>query len=186
MAASLQEKTAVVTGGSQGIGRQISLNLAKQGASVVVNYSSNKQKADEVVSQIESEHGKAIAVQGDVSSASAIKALFEKAEETFGKVHIVVNAQEWYSTAIRLLRRHLGRIGIESMLSIRRGLSWPARKRRFAFHREKVVALSTQPPRLSLSCSPTSPSTLPAKPRWRRSSRSWQGSSEGPKSRPIV
>ncbi|KAH8963368.1 hypothetical protein BDL97_04G005500 [Sphagnum fallax] len=74
MAASLQGKTAVVTGGSQGIGRQISLNLAKQGASVVVNYSSNKQKADEVVSQIESEHGKAIA-----------------AEETFGKVHIVVN-----------------------------------------------------------------------------------------------
>jgi 3-oxoacyl-[acyl-carrier protein] reductase len=92
MAASLQGKTAIVTGGSQGIGRQISLNLAKQGASVVVNYSSNKQKADEVVSQIESEHGKAIAVQADVSSASAIKALFDKAEETFGKVHIVVNS----------------------------------------------------------------------------------------------
>jgi 3-oxoacyl-[acyl-carrier protein] reductase len=68
MAASLQGKTAVVTGGSQGIGRQISLNLAKQGASVVVNCSSNKQKADEVVSQIESEHGKAIAVQGEVST----------------------------------------------------------------------------------------------------------------------
>jgi 3-oxoacyl-[acyl-carrier protein] reductase len=64
MAASLQGKTAVVTGGSRGIGRQVSLNLAKQGASVVVNYSSNKQKADEVVSQIESEHGKTIAVQG--------------------------------------------------------------------------------------------------------------------------
>jgi 3-oxoacyl-[acyl-carrier protein] reductase len=91
MAATLEGKTAVVTGGSQGIGRQISLDLAKQGASVVVNYSSNKQKADEVVSQIESEHGRAIAVQGDVSSASAIKSLFDKAEETFGKVHIVVN-----------------------------------------------------------------------------------------------
>jgi 3-oxoacyl-[acyl-carrier protein] reductase len=91
MAATLEGKTAVVTGGSQGIGRQISLDFAKQGASVVVNYSSNKQKADEVVSQIESEHGKAIAVQGDVSSASAIKSLFDKAEETFGKVHIVVN-----------------------------------------------------------------------------------------------
>jgi 3-oxoacyl-[acyl-carrier protein] reductase len=97
----LQGKTAIVTGGSQGIGKEIALTLAKQGASVVVNYCSNKEKADEVVSQIESgaagaaaaaAHGKAIAVQGDVSSESAVKALFDKAEETFGKVHIVVNA----------------------------------------------------------------------------------------------
>jgi 3-oxoacyl-[acyl-carrier protein] reductase len=70
---SLAGKTAVVTGGSQGIGRAISLLLAKHGANVVVNFSRNVEKANEV------------------SKASAVKALFDKAEESFGKIHIVVN-----------------------------------------------------------------------------------------------
>jgi NAD(P)-dependent dehydrogenase (short-subunit alcohol dehydrogenase family) len=175
MAATLEGKTAVVTGGSQGIGRQISLNLAKQGASVVVNYSSNKQKADEVVSQIVSEHGKAIAVQGDVSSASAIKSLFDKAEETFGKVHIVVNSAgtipDNYPSVVKTSEEDWDRVY--------------AVNTKGTFLASKEAALRI-PPRLSLPCSPTTLPTLPAKPRWRPSPRSWQRSSEGPKSPPIL
>jgi 3-oxoacyl-[acyl-carrier protein] reductase len=90
---SLAGKTAVVTGGSQGIGRAISLLLAKHGANVVVNFSRNVEKANEVVAEIElGAKGKAVAVQADVSKASAVKALFDKAEESFGKIHIVVNS----------------------------------------------------------------------------------------------
>ena len=88
---SLAGKTAVVTGGSQGIGREVSILFAKQGAKVVVNYSSNADKAKEVVTEIEAAKGKAIAVQADVSKESSVKALFDKAEEAFGKIHIVVN-----------------------------------------------------------------------------------------------
>jgi 3-oxoacyl-[acyl-carrier protein] reductase len=90
---SLAGKTAVVTGGSQGIGRAISVLLATQGANVVVNFSSNAEKAKEAVAAIRGEKhaGKAVAVQGDVSKGSDVVALFDKAEEAFGKVHIVVN-----------------------------------------------------------------------------------------------
>ena len=90
---SLAGKTAVVTGGSQGIGREISITLAKHGANVVVNFSSNVEKANETIAAIEGEKGagKAIVVQGNVSKASDVQALFDKAEEAFGKIHIVVN-----------------------------------------------------------------------------------------------
>jgi 3-oxoacyl-[acyl-carrier protein] reductase len=90
---SLAGKTAVVTGGSEGIGRAISLLLAKHGTNVVVNFSRNVEKANEVVAKIElGAKGKAVAVQVDVSKASAVKALFDKAEESFGKIHIIVNS----------------------------------------------------------------------------------------------
>ncbi|KAG0588417.1 hypothetical protein KC19_2G241200 [Ceratodon purpureus] len=91
---SLVGKTAVVTGGSKGIGRGISILLAKQGANVVVNFSSDVEKANEVVAAIRGEEkaGKVIAVQGNVGKASDVVALFDKAEEEFGKVHIVVNS----------------------------------------------------------------------------------------------
>lgn len=90
---SLTGKTAIVTGGSQGIGREISLLLAKQGAKVVVNYSSNEAKAKEVIAAITEEaKGTAIAVQGDVSKESDVKALFDKAEAAFGAINIVVNS----------------------------------------------------------------------------------------------
>jgi 3-oxoacyl-[acyl-carrier protein] reductase len=89
---SLAGKTAIVTGGSQGIGRDISLLFAKQGAHVVVNYASNEAKAKEVIATIEGSKGKAIAVQGDVSKESDVKRLFDQAEAAFGPPHIVVNS----------------------------------------------------------------------------------------------
>jgi len=88
---SLSGKTAIVTGGSQGMGRDISILFGKQGASVVVNYASNEAKAKEVVAIIEGSKGKAIAVKADVSKGVDVKALFDQSEAAFGAPHIVVN-----------------------------------------------------------------------------------------------
>jgi len=84
-------KVAVVTGGARGIGRAIALRLAREGASVVVNYLSNQAAAQEVVSQIQAAGGQAIAVQGDVSNVAQAQALVDGAREAFGRVDILVN-----------------------------------------------------------------------------------------------
>jgi len=89
---SLSGKTAIVTGGSQGIGRDIAILLGKQGANVVVNYAGNEVKAKEVVAIIEGSKAKAIAVQADVSKGADVKALFDQSEAAFGAPHIVVNS----------------------------------------------------------------------------------------------
>lgn len=88
---SLTNKTAVVTGGSRGIGRAICLKLAEQGANVVVNYSGSEQKAKDVVKEIEALGRKAIAVQANVASAEQVDALMKQALETFGSIDILVN-----------------------------------------------------------------------------------------------
>lgn len=88
---SLAGKTAVVTGGSKGIGREVSLLFARQGAKVVVNYASDDAKANDVVAAIEAAKGTAIAVRGDISKESDVKALFDKASAAFGAINIVVN-----------------------------------------------------------------------------------------------
>lgn len=88
---NLSGKVALVTGASRGIGRGIALGLADAGASVVVNYAGNVQKAQEVVTQIEQQGGKAIAIQADMSKVSEIQRLFSEAINTFGKINILVN-----------------------------------------------------------------------------------------------
>ena len=88
---SIQGKTAVVTGGSRGIGRAICLELAKQGANVVVNYAGSEQKAKQVVDEIEAMGVKAIAVQANVSQADQVDALMKQALDTFGTIDILVN-----------------------------------------------------------------------------------------------
>ena len=84
-------KVAVVTGGSRGIGRSISLRLAAGGAKVVVNYHSNEAAANEVVEQVRANGGDAIAVQGDVSQPVQAQALIDAAQKAFGRVDILVN-----------------------------------------------------------------------------------------------
>ncbi|WJY28768.1 3-oxoacyl-[acyl-carrier-protein] reductase [Sporosarcina trichiuri] len=84
-------KTAVVTGASRGIGREIALLLAREGASVTVNYSGSKERADEVVSAIEADGGRAIAVQADVTDPDSVKALIAETLETFGSIDLLVN-----------------------------------------------------------------------------------------------
>ena len=64
---SLENKVAVVTGGSRGIGRAVALELAARGAAVVVNYNKSSDAADEVVKAVQSAGGKAAAFQADVS-----------------------------------------------------------------------------------------------------------------------
>ncbi|MDU4694512.1 MULTISPECIES: SDR family oxidoreductase [Paenibacillus] len=88
---SLSGKVAIVTGASRGIGRQVAIQLARSGIKVVVNYSSNQEKADEVVQIIETLGGEAIAVRGDVSKVSEVEALFSAALEQFGGIDILVN-----------------------------------------------------------------------------------------------
>ncbi|AFC28593.1 short-chain dehydrogenase/reductase SDR [Paenibacillus mucilaginosus 3016] len=88
---SLNEKVAIVTGASRGIGRQVAIQLARSGAKVAVNYSSSRGKADEVVKSIEQFGGHAVAIQADVSKVNEVEVLFSETLERFGRVDILVN-----------------------------------------------------------------------------------------------
>jgi 3-oxoacyl-[acyl-carrier protein] reductase len=93
----LTGKVAVVTGASKGIGAAIARQLAADGASVVVNYSSSREGAERVVDEIEKEGGKAIAVGGSVAKQTEIESLFTQTQKAFGKVDILVNNAGVYS-----------------------------------------------------------------------------------------
>ncbi|MGE4421274.1 MAG: SDR family oxidoreductase [Pseudodesulfovibrio sp.] len=84
--------TAIVTGGSRGIGRAISLRLAEDGFAVVLNYVGNKEQADRTVADIEGMGGRAVAVRGDVGKVEDVERLFDAAKEAFGSVDVVVNS----------------------------------------------------------------------------------------------
>ncbi|GLX65710.1 SDR family oxidoreductase [Paenibacillus glycanilyticus] len=88
---SIQGKVAIVTGASRGIGRQIAIQLGEAGAKVVVNYSSNEEKANEVVRLIEQAGGEAVAVRGDVGKVGDVEGMFAETLERFGRVDILVN-----------------------------------------------------------------------------------------------
>ena len=87
----LEEKNALVTGGSRGIGAAIAKRLARDGAKVAITYSKGADAAASVVKQIEREGGKAIAIQADAADAEAVKAAVEKTVATFGGLDILVN-----------------------------------------------------------------------------------------------
>lgn len=87
----LENKIAVVTGGSRGIGRAIALKLASMGAQIVVNYTSNSTAADEVVKEVEALGSKGIAVKANVANADDIENLIKEAEAQLGKIDILVN-----------------------------------------------------------------------------------------------
>ena len=84
-------RTAVVTGGSRGIGRAVCAALAKQGCNVVVNYCHGEAAAAETVALCRTEGVSAVAVQADVSTADGCRQLFEAAVTAFGRVDILVN-----------------------------------------------------------------------------------------------
>lgn len=87
----LDDRIAVVTGGSRGIGRGIALELAKRGATVVVNYNSSADAANAVVAEIVEAGGTAQAVQADVSQFDQAEALIKAATDAYGKIDILVN-----------------------------------------------------------------------------------------------
>ena len=84
-------KAAIVTGASRGIGREIALNLANEGAKVAVNYSGSKERADEVVELIKNAGGEAFAIQADVSNPDSVKNMIDETIATFGSIDILVN-----------------------------------------------------------------------------------------------
>ncbi|MBD2309734.1 SDR family oxidoreductase [Chroococcidiopsis sp. FACHB-1243] len=85
-------KTAIVTGGSRGIGREIAKRLAADGFSVVVNYSASSAKADEAVSEIQDAGGNAIAIKANVSKESEVEQLFEHTITTLGSIDVVTHS----------------------------------------------------------------------------------------------
>ncbi|CAJ2633177.1 NADPH-dependent aldehyde reductase-like protein, chloroplastic [Trifolium pratense] len=91
----LQDRVAIVTGSSRGIGREIALHLASLGAKLVINYTSSSNHADSVAAEINSNQTtpRAITVRADVSNPEDVKSLFDTAERAFNsQVHILVNS----------------------------------------------------------------------------------------------
>ncbi len=87
----LDGKSALVTGGSRGIGRAICETLAARGAAVAVNYRSGREQADEVVAGIEERGGRAVAIPGDVADFAQAETAVAQAAEALGGLHILVN-----------------------------------------------------------------------------------------------
>jgi 3-oxoacyl-[acyl-carrier protein] reductase len=84
-------KVAIVTGASGGIGRAVAIRLARDGFAVVVHYSGNAEKAEDAVAKIKVGGGRAVAVQANVANAADVERLFKNAVDTFGAIDVVVN-----------------------------------------------------------------------------------------------
>lgn len=90
MECRLDGQVAIVTGASSGLGEAIALLFGKAGASVVVNYHSNRDSAEDVAERIRADNGRAIAIPADVGEEAAVSALFARTIEHFGAVDILV------------------------------------------------------------------------------------------------
>lgn len=87
----LAGKTAIVTGGSRGIGRAIALKLADLGANIVINYTSSPDKAEAVVEEIKELGREAIALKADVSNGEEVKNLIKEVEKKFDTIDLLIN-----------------------------------------------------------------------------------------------
>jgi 3-oxoacyl-[acyl-carrier protein] reductase len=92
-------KVALVTGGSKGIGAEIAIQLAAQGAAVAVNYASSKQGADDVVAKITAKGGKAVAIHGNLAEPGGAAAAVAGAVKALGPLDILVNNAGVYEFA---------------------------------------------------------------------------------------
>lgn len=91
MAANSQKQTVLVTGASSGIGQGVAIAFGRQGANVVINYRSDEDGANETLKQVKDGGGDGIIVQADVGDEQAVRQMFEKALETYGRIHVLVN-----------------------------------------------------------------------------------------------
>ena len=87
----LEGQTAIVTGASRGIGKAIAIFLAKEGAEVIINYSSSLENANKVVSEINSFGGKAYPLQADISNENSVNELVKTVLEKNNKIDVLVN-----------------------------------------------------------------------------------------------
>ena len=87
----LEEKTVLITGGSQGIGQGIAFRLAEEGADIVVDYVGNPQSADTTVAQIQKRGRRGLAVEADISSVDQIHSMMKQAVDSFGGVDVLIN-----------------------------------------------------------------------------------------------
>jgi 3-oxoacyl-[acyl-carrier protein] reductase len=85
------QRVAIVTGASRGMGAATAERLAKEGISVVINYSSSADAAEKLVGKIEAAGGRALSAQADVANPAEVARMFDSAEAAFGGVDIVVN-----------------------------------------------------------------------------------------------
>jgi len=100
MSKTLENKVALVTGASKGIGAEVARQLADAGAAVVVNYASDKAGAERVVTAIKAKGGKAVAVQADVGKPAEVKRLFAESDKAFGgQLDVLVNNAGVYGFA---------------------------------------------------------------------------------------
>ncbi len=87
----LEDRVALVTGGSRGIGRATALLLSGAGAAVAVNYRSDQRAAHEVVAEVEAGGGKAVAIQGDVADFGQAQAVVAQTISDLGGLHVLIN-----------------------------------------------------------------------------------------------
>lgn len=87
----LKGQTALVTGANSGIGKAVAIALGNEGANVAVNYVTHPETADEVVNEIKSNGGNAIALQADVSNEEQVLAMYQELYKAFGTIDILVN-----------------------------------------------------------------------------------------------
>lgn len=88
---TLANKVAIVTGASRGIGKEIAIALAQEGAKVAINYARSSDAADQVVAAIQTQGGEAIALQADVSQADQIEGLVKTVKDQWGQIDVLVN-----------------------------------------------------------------------------------------------
>jgi acetoacetyl-CoA reductase len=87
----LKDKIAIVTGASRGIGREIALQLAARGATIIVNYRSSEQEAQEVAEEIQAVGTRAVVMKADVCKTPEARGMIHKVHEDYGRVDILVN-----------------------------------------------------------------------------------------------
>lgn len=98
----IQGKTAIITGGSRGVGRQTALSLAQEGANIVLTYQGNKEKAQEVVEEVKSLGCEAVSFQVNLAEADAAVGLIHKSIEQFGEVDLLINnAGVWPTSYVK-------------------------------------------------------------------------------------